>query len=141
MYQLLFFFPTTEQKACTPGWLNLGDSCFRIYSYNYQTSKDAMFKCHNLGGRRAVLGNAVQLHSLSRFIDDYIGDPWLNSSDRLWPCHWNLSCGFVCETDERKSFVPRFFFNEVCFRSVDHKANFGKLELQLEFWKFSKTIL
>ncbi|XP_073235542.1 uncharacterized protein [Porites lutea] len=93
-----------QQNACTPGWLNLGESCFQIYSYNYQTSKDAMFKCHNLGGRRAVLGNAVQLHALSRFIDDYIGDPWLNS-DHLWPCQWYLSCGFICETDERRFLI------------------------------------
>ena len=53
-----------------------------------------MFKCHNLGGRRAVLKNAVQLHALSRFIDDNIGDLWLF-----------LLRSFICETDERKSFV------------------------------------
>ena len=98
---IVIFFTTTEQNACTPGWLNLGESCFRIYS-SYQTWKYAMFKCHNLGGRRAVLGNAVQRHALSGFIDD----PWLYS-DHLWPCHWYLSyaCSFICETDERKSFV------------------------------------
>ena len=32
-----------------------------------------MFKCHNRGGRLAVLGNAVKLDALSRFIDDYMG--------------------------------------------------------------------
>ena len=53
-----------------------------------------MFTCHNLGGRRAVLGNAVQRHALSRFIDDYYtGDPW------------QLASSIICETDERKSFV------------------------------------
>ena len=68
------FFPTTEQNACPPGWLNLGESCFRMHILeSYKTWKDAMFECHNRGGRLAVLGNAVKLHALSRFIDEYMG--------------------------------------------------------------------
>ena len=98
---IVIFFTTTEQNACTPGWLNLGESCFRIYS-SYQTWKYAMFKCHNLGGRRAVLGNAIQLHALSRFTDDYIGYSYHR---HLWPFRWYRSRSFICETDERKSFV------------------------------------
>ena len=34
-----------------------------------------MFECHNRGGRLALLGNAVKLHALSRFIDDYMEVP------------------------------------------------------------------
>ena len=71
---LLLFFSTTEQNACPPGWLNLGESCFRMHIESYKTWKDAMFECHNRGGRLAVLGNAVKLHALSRFIDDYMED-------------------------------------------------------------------
>ena len=71
----LFFFPTTEQNACPLGWLNLGESCFRIHiKFSYETWKDAMFKCQNLGGRLAVLGNAVKLRALSRSIYDYVED-------------------------------------------------------------------
>ena len=70
---LLLFFSTTEQNACPPGWLNLGESCFRIHIESYETWKDAMFECHNRGGRLAVLGNTVKLHALSRFIDEYMG--------------------------------------------------------------------
>ena len=68
-----FFFSATEQNACPPGWLNLGESCFRVHVKSYETWKDARFECHNRGGRLAVLGNAVKLHALSRFIDDYTG--------------------------------------------------------------------
>ena len=68
-----FIFSTTEQNACPPGWLNLGESCFRIHIESYETWKDAMFECHNRGGRLAVLGNTVKLHALSRFIDEYMG--------------------------------------------------------------------
>ena len=70
----LFFFPTTEQNACPLGWLNLGESCFRIHRESYETWKDAMFKCQNLGGRLAVLGNDVKLRAYSRFIEDYVED-------------------------------------------------------------------
>ena len=70
---LLLFFSTTEQNACPPGWVNLGESCFRILK-SYQTWKDAMFECQNHGGSLAVLGNTTKLHALSRFIDDYVED-------------------------------------------------------------------
>ena len=69
-----FIFSSTEQNACPPGWLNLGESCFRMHIDPYKTWKDAMFECHNRGGRLAVLGNTVKLHALSRFIDDYVED-------------------------------------------------------------------
>ena len=68
---LLLFFSTTEQNACPPGWVNLGESCFRILK-SYQTWEDAMFECQNHGGRLAVLGNTTKLHALSRFIDEYV---------------------------------------------------------------------
>ena len=71
----LFFFPATEQNACPPSWHNLGESCFRMHIKSYETWKDPRFECHNLGGRPAVLGNAVKLHALSRFIDDYMEVP------------------------------------------------------------------
>ena len=72
---LFFFFSATQQNACPPGWFNLGDSCFRMHVKSYETWKDARFECHNLGGRLAVVGNAVKLHALSRFIDDYMEVP------------------------------------------------------------------
>ena len=71
---LLLFFSTTEQNACPPGWLNLGESCFRKHIKSYQTWGDALFECQNHGGRLAVLGNTTKLHALSRFIDDYVED-------------------------------------------------------------------
>ena len=92
-----FFFPTTEQNACPPGWLNLGESCFRMHIESYKTWKDAMFECHNRGGRLAVLGNADKLHALSRFFDDYMGaledffvgayttERWISVRKQLFP--------------------------------------------------------
>ena len=68
-----FYFSTKEQNACPPGWLNLGEQCLRVHIKPKETWKDAMFECHNRGGRLAVLENAVKLHALSRFIDDYLG--------------------------------------------------------------------
>ena len=69
------FFPISEQNACPLGWLNLSESCFRIdIKFSYETWKDAMFKCQNLGGRLAVLGNDVKLRAYSRFIEDYVED-------------------------------------------------------------------
>ena len=68
-----FYFSTKEQNACPPGWLNLGEPCLRVHIKPKETWKDAMFECHNRGGRLAVLENAFKLHALLRFIDDYMG--------------------------------------------------------------------
>ena len=72
---LFFFFASTEQNACPPGWRNLGESCLRVQIKPKETWKDARFECHNRGGRLAVLGNVVKpqtLSSLSRFMDEYL---------------------------------------------------------------------
>ena len=99
LFFFFFFFSSTDQNACPPGWLNLGESCFRVHVKSYETWKDARFECHNRGGRLAVLGNAVKLHALSRFIDDYTGalvdffvgayttERWITVRNQLFPAH------------------------------------------------------
>ena len=71
---LIFSLSTTEQNACPPGWLNWGESCFRILIKSYHSWEDAMFECQNHGGRLPVLGNTTKLHAFSRSIDDYEED-------------------------------------------------------------------
>ena len=71
---LIFSLSTTEQNACPPGWLNRGESCFRILIKSYHSWEDAMFECQNHGGRLPVLGNTTKLHAFSRSIDDYEED-------------------------------------------------------------------
>ena len=71
---LIFSLSTTEQNACPPGWLNWGESCFRILIKSYHSWEDVMFECQNHGGRLPVLGNTTKLHAFSRSIDDYEED-------------------------------------------------------------------